>query len=57
MQVLLIRRDADGSTFYQTYDNDAASAQRMAGAVMAHLNTVGVTEVTLIPCVEMGHHV
>lgn len=50
MKCLLIRRDADGSTFYETYDNDAASMQRMTGAVLAHLNTIGVTEVTLIPC-------
>jgi len=54
MKILLIRYDADGSTFYATYNDDVASQQLMTGAVLAHLNTLGVTKLELIPVQRMG---
>jgi len=54
MKILLIRYDANGETFYATYDTDPVSAQLMAGAVLAHLNTLGVTKLELIPVQRMG---
>lgn len=53
MHVLLIRYDSDGSTFYDIYDNDPVSAEMMTGAVAAHLNTIGVVKLELIPAHQM----
>ena len=47
MQVLLIRHDDDNTMHWHTYDD--TTILRMFADIRAHLNTMGVVRIELIP--------
>jgi hypothetical protein len=54
MQVLLIRHDKDGSSFYRSYGRDLYGMSMLENDIAAHLNTAGVVRLELILTDEMG---